>query len=174
MRRNPVRGSLLIASVASISLISLAASKPCVSTDQAAKLLNKDVCISAHVYDEVELPDGTRFLNVCSPDTPDERCPFTLVSLRQDRSDVGDLRKFRDLDVQVRGIIQSMRGRTGMLVSHARQFNGGPPKFRPNPRLARGFSAEQERPPIADPNLRRQGGGRSFMNRNDRESLPPK
>jgi len=26
-----------------------------------------------------------------------------------------------------------------MVVSHARQFYGGPPKFKPNPLLARGF-----------------------------------
>ena len=42
----------------------------------------------------------------------------------------------------------------GMVLSHARQFYGGPPKFKPNPLLARGFNAEQERPPVNDPNLR--------------------
>ena len=81
---------------------------------------------------------------------------------------------YRDMDVLVRGIVRPMHGRTGMVVSHARQFYGGPPKFKPNPKLARGFTADESRPPIHDPNLRSQGGGRSFMNSRDRETLPAK
>ena len=110
--------------------------KPCVTPDEASELVNKDVCISAHVYDVVELPDGTRFLDVCSPDTPDEQCRFTIVSPRDDRREAGELRKYRDMDVHVRGIVQPMHGRAGITLSHARQFYGGPPKFRPNPKLA--------------------------------------
>ncbi len=49
------------------SLAHAASAKPCVSADEASKLINKDVCISAHVYDVVELPNGTRFLDVCTP-----------------------------------------------------------------------------------------------------------
>jgi hypothetical protein len=154
---------------------SLAAkSKPCVPAEQAAQVLNKDVCISAHIYDVVQLPDGTRFLDVCSPQTPDEQCRFTVVSLPEDRSEVGELTKYRDANVQIRGIVQPMHGRAGMVLSHARQFYGGPPKFKPNPLLARGFTAEQERPAINDPNLRSQGGRRAFMNTRDQEPLPAK
>jgi hypothetical protein len=109
---------------------------------------------------------------VCTPQTPDEQCRFTIVSLWEDRDEVGELRKYRDMDVQVRGIVRPMHGRAGMVLSHARQFYGGPPKFKPNPRLARGFSADQSRPPVSDPNLRSQGGGRAFMNTRDRETLP--
>jgi hypothetical protein len=61
-----------------------------------------------------------------------------------------------------------------MVLSHARQFYGGPPKFKPNPKLAHGFNAEQGRPPLYDPNLRSQGGRRAFMNTRDKETLPPK
>jgi hypothetical protein len=39
-------------------------------------------------------------------------------------------------------------------------------------RLARGFDAAEDRPPIADPNLRRRGRGRAFMNRLDQEKMP--
>ena len=148
--------------------------KPCVTADEANKLVNKDVCITAHIYDVVELPDGTRFLDVCTPDTPDDKCRFTIVSLREDREQVGELRKYRDMNVQVRGIVRPMHGRAGMVLSHARQFYGGPPKFKPNPKLVRGFNAEQDRPPLYDPNLRSQGGRRAFMNTRDRESMPPK
>jgi hypothetical protein len=151
-----------------------ASQKPCVTADEATRFLDKDVCVSAHVYDVVELPDGTRYLDVCSPETPDEKCRFTLISLWEDRDDVGELAKYRDADVHVRGIVRSMHGRSGILVSHARQFYGGPPKFRPNPRLVRGFGADQSRPAIHDPNLSSQGGARSFMNTRIQEKAPAK
>lgn len=156
---------------ASASLLA-AKSKPCLTPDQAVHSLNKDICISAHVYDMVELPNGTRFLDICPPDVSDDNCRFTVMSLREDRDTVGELSRYRNVDVQIRGIVTPMHGRAGILLSHARQFNGGPPKFRPNPRLARGFTGEQERPAIADPNLRSQGRGRAFMNRLDQERLP--
>ena len=148
--------------------------KPCVSADEATQLVNKDVCVTAHIYDVVELPDGTRFLDVCPPEVPDQQCRFTILSLREDREEVGELSKYRDMNVQIRGIVQPMHGRAGMVLSHARQFYGGPPKFKPNPLLARGFNAEESRPPINDPNLRSQGGRRAFMNTRDREALPAK
>ncbi len=148
--------------------------KPCISTEEATKLLNKDVCIAAHVYEVVELPDGTRFLDICSPETADDQCTFTIVSMKEDRGEVGELRKYRDMDVNVRGIVQPMHGRSGMVLSHARQFYGGPPKFRPNPRLLRGFTGDQSKPPVNDPNLRSQGGHRAFMNTRDQETRTAK
>jgi len=151
-----------------------ATQKACVTADEATELLNKDICVSAHIYDVVELPDGTRFLDVCTPDTPDEHCRFTIVSLVDDRDEVGELRKYRDMDVRIRGIVRPMHGRAGMVLSNARQFYGGPPKFRPNPKLVRGFSADQGRPAVNDPNLRSQGGRRGFMNSADQETLPKK
>jgi hypothetical protein len=151
-----------------------ASGRECVSADEASRLLNKDICVSAHVYDVVHLADGTRFLDVCVPGSPDEACRFTIVSQFEDRQDVGELLKYRNSDVQVRGIVRPMHGRAGIVLSHARQFYGGPPKFKPNPKLARGFNAEQERPPISDPNLRSQGGRRGFMNSREQESRTPK
>ena len=148
--------------------------KPCVTADEATRLVDKDVCVTAHVYDVVQLPDGTRYLDVCAPETPDEQCRFTIVSLEEDREEVGELHKYRNMNVQVRGIVRPMHGRAGMLLSHARQFNGGPPKFKPNPKLARGFTADQSRPPLYDPNLRSQGGRRAFMNTREQETLPRK
>ena len=151
-----------------------ASTQPCVGADAASTMVNKDVCVSAHVYDVVQLPNGTRFLDVCAPEITDDKCRFTVISLWEDRDTVGELTKYRDMDVRIRGIVQPMHGRAGMVVSHARQFYGGPPKFRPNPKLARGFNADQSRPPVNDPNLRSQGGGRAFMNSRDTETLPGK
>jgi hypothetical protein len=165
---------VVLALAAGLPAARAAKPKPCVTAEEAAQFLNKDVCISAHVYDVVQLPDGTRFLDVCSPQTPDDACRFTIVTLREDREDVGELARYRDMDVQVRGIVRPMHGRSGIVLSHARQFNGGPPKFRPNPKLAHGFSADQDRPPVQDPNLRAQGGARSFMNTRDQVTRPVK
>jgi hypothetical protein len=155
-------------------LVCAAPAKPCVTAEQAARMLNKDICIAAHVYEVVELQDGTRFLDVCSPETPDDKCRFTVISLPEDRGEVGELGKYRNADVQIRGIVQPLRGRAGIVLSHVRQFYGGPPKFKPNPMLARGFDAEESRPPVNDPNLKSQGGRRSFMNTRDQETVPGK
>ena len=167
LRLTALLGSLAVPAVA-------AHPKSCVTANEATKMVNKDVCVSAHIYDVVELSDGTRFLDVCAPDTPDDHCRFTFLSLWEDRDEVGELRKYRDMDVQVRGIVSPMHGRAGMVVSHSRQFSGGPPKFKANPKLVHGFTGEQERPPLGDPNLRSQGGRRAFMNSKDRETLPAK
>lgn len=172
--RPPLPGRLVILA-ATLALHAMSAMpKPCVTADEASKLVKKDVCISAHVYDVVQLADGTRYLDVCSPQTPDDACRFTIISLWEDHDEVGELRKYRDMDVQVRGIVQPMHGRAGMVLSHARQFYGGPPRFKPNPKLVRGFSADQGRPPVNDPNLRSQGAGRAFMNSRDQEPRPAK
>lgn len=166
----PIHRVLTLLLLAATPCIALAAAqKTCVSAEEANKLLNKDVCISAHIYDVVQLADGTRYLDVCTPQTSDEDCRFTFISLWEDHETVGELNRYRDMDVEVRGIVQSMHGRAGMVLSHARQFYGGPPKFKPNPRLARGFSADASKPPIRDPNLRPQGGRRAFMNTREQE-----
>ncbi len=146
--------------------------KLCITPDQASKHVNQDVCVDARVYDVVTLPDGTRFLDVCTPETPDNKCRFTIISLRQDRDTVGDLQQLRDANIEIRGIVQAMHGRTGMLLSHARQFYGGPPKFRPNPVLARGFTGDTNRLAISDPNLSRQGGHRGSLNNREQETKP--
>jgi hypothetical protein len=166
--------ALLIAAALSQPLAFAGTPKPCLSADEASRSLNKDVCISAHVYDVVRLPDGTRYLDVCPPETPDDACRFTVISFRDDSDTVGELDRYRGMDVKIRGIVRPMHGRAGMVLSHARQFSGGPPRFRPNPALARGFNAGQEAPPIHDPNLRSSGGHRSFMNTRDQEPTPPK
>ncbi|HEX4321484.1 MAG TPA: hypothetical protein VHZ52_11310 [Acidobacteriaceae bacterium] len=153
---------------------SKSADRNCISAADAAQEpnLNREICVSAHVYDVVELADGTRFLDICPADVSDERCRFTFLSLRQDRDDVGDLTKYRDQEVHVRGIVRATHGRMGIVISHVRQFRGGPEKFRPNPRLLRDFNGQSDRMPVRDPNLAPTGRHRSFMDNRDRENLP--
>ena len=50
---------------------------------------------------------------VCPPETSDEHCRFTVVSFWQDHDEVGELEKYRDMNVQIRGIVQPMHGRVG-------------------------------------------------------------
>lgn len=142
------------------------------TTSELSQKIDKEICLSAHVYDVVELADGTRFLDVCPADVPDERCRFTLVSLQADRAEVGDLRRYRDQNIRVRGTVRAMHGRMGMVISHMRQFSGGPEKFRPNPRLLKGFNGQSDRMPVHDPNLSSTGHHRSFMDTRKQESLP--
>jgi hypothetical protein len=158
------------------------ASRSCLAPADAAQVANanqnanqdayQDLCVEAHVYDVIELADGTRFLDVCPPEIKDDQCRFTLLSLAADREEIGDLRKYRDQDVVVRGIVRSTHGRMGIVISNLRQFHGGPEKFRPNPRLLHGFDAESSRRPIRDPNLVSSGRHRSFMNTQDKGALP--
>jgi hypothetical protein len=148
--------------------------KPCVTAGKAARMVNKDVCVSAHVYDVVELPDGTQVLDVCPPQTPDEKCRFMIVSLPRDRAAVGALSHYRNKNVNVRGIVQDAHRFAWMELSRTRQFHGGRPEFRPNPRLTRGFSTSLGEPPIDDPNLYSRGDRGGYTNTHDLETLPAK
>jgi len=134
--------------------------------------VGRDICVEAHVYDVVELADGTRFLDVCPGTVPDEDCRFVLLSRAADREEVGDLRRLRDQDIRLRGTLRTMHGRLGMVISHARQFRGGPEKFKPNPRLLRDFNGQSDQMPVRDPNLSPAGHHRSFMNSREQEPLP--
>ena len=91
------------------------------TANEATQMMNKDVCITAHVYEVVELPDGTQFLDVCTPETPDEQCRFTIVSFFDDRDLVGGFHKYRNMNVHVRGSCGRFM-EAAMVVSHARSF----------------------------------------------------
>jgi hypothetical protein len=130
---------------------SVYAGRACLAPEEAAAHQNKDICVAAHVYNVVELRDGTRVLDVCSPETSDAGCHFTIVSLKADRKDVGDLKTWLDQDIRIRGIIRPVNGRSEIFLSHVRQFHGGAEKFRPNPELMKGFSASDNKPPVSDP-----------------------
>lgn len=136
-----------------------AAPKQCHSAAEAASYSGKDICVAAHVYDIAQLRDGTRFLDTCSPETSDADCRFTVASLPQDRRDAGDLESLRGKDIQLRGVVHSVNQRSLIYLSSARQLHGGAEKFRPNPALLSGFSAEQGKPPLHDRSLR---GNRHF------------
>jgi len=142
---------MLALSLGVLCPVSLWAGRTCYSSEEALSHQNKDVCIAAHVYDVVELADGTRFLDVCSPETPDDMCRFTVMSANADRKTVGDLSQYREQDIQIRGVVRPFAGRAEILLSDARQFHGGAEKFRPNPALLHGFSAEDGRTAFVDP-----------------------
>ncbi len=129
------------------------ASRTCYQPEDAASHAGKEICLSAHVYNIVENQDGTRYLDVCKPGIPDESCRFTIVSLAADRKEVGDLDSVREQDIHLRGQVISLHGESLMVLSHARQFHDGPPKFRPNPELLKGFGADSGSTAFKDPSL---------------------
>jgi hypothetical protein len=135
------------------SLALPAAAKHCHPAAEAGAYAGKDVCIAAHVYDIARLRDGTRFLDTCSPDQSDQACRFTIASLPEDTRDVGDLNALRGQDIQLRGTVHSVNDRSLIYLSNARQLHGGAEKFRPNPALLSGFSAEDHKTPVHDPSL---------------------
>jgi hypothetical protein len=117
--------------------------------------MHKSVCVSAHIYSEIDLDDGTRILDLCGPSSPAGSCSFALVSLNADRTSVGDLHPFIGHDVRVRGTVQPVHDRAEILISDSRQFHGKPEKFRPNPELLKNFNAQQNRLPVNDPAFHR-------------------
>ena len=170
LRRRRGFGYWIVLAALTPALCFGARQRRCYSADQASRMLHKDVCVSVHVYDVVRLADGTRFLDVCPPKTPDARCRFTIVSLRQDRDAVGDLRQYNGKNVSIRGKVLPMNGRAGILLSRARQFYAGAHGFRPNPRLLGGFNADSDRTPAYDPNLRTHSGTYSRTDSRDQET----
>lgn len=130
------------------------ASRTCYTPEEALAHQNKDVCVTAHVYEVVELRDGTRFLDVCSPEISDAQCRFSIISPEADRQDAGDLKQYKGQDIRIRGTVRPFGGRAEIVLSEARQFHGGSEKFRPNPALIRAFGADNGKPAINDPAMR--------------------
>jgi hypothetical protein len=145
--------TFLLLSLIWIAHPALHATRVCHPVADAAHYTGKDVCISAHVYDVVQLADGTRFLDACSAETSDADCHFTVASLPQDRREAGDLAALRGRDIQLRGVVHSVNDRSLIYLSDARQLHGGAEKFRPNPALLTGFAAESSKAPVHAPSL---------------------
>ena len=114
----------------------------CSSADDASLHASEDTCLRAHVFDVVTVPGGTRFLDLCSPDTSDSACRVSVVSYPKDAKQVGDLEGMRGKDIAIRGAVQNYNGRYVLVLNDERQLRGGAARFAPDPRLLRGTSAE--------------------------------
>ncbi len=128
-----------------------ASPRTCYTPEEASDHPEKDICLSAHVYDVVENADGTRYLDLCKPGQADGGCRMVVVSFAADRKEVGELDTLREQDVHLRGMVHILHGQSMMLLSHARQLHDGPEKFRPNPELLSGFSASSNAMAFKDP-----------------------
>jgi hypothetical protein len=106
----------------------------CINIEAAAGSEGKSVCVAAHVYDVAEL-DGTRFLDVCSPQTLDQDCHFFIASFAADKKAVGELDALRGTDIQIRGTVREYQGRMMLVLNQRQQLQGGNEKFVPNPQL---------------------------------------
>ncbi len=139
--------SALFFILAILPVPSAAARTPvCAPIDDGGLRIGRDVCVSAHVYDVVTLDNGTRFLDLCSPQTGDAQCRFSVVSYKVDQRGVGDLERYRDKDIEIRGAVRLYDHRYLMVLTDERQFHRQPAPFRPDPRLLSGFSAEDGQP----------------------------
>lgn len=134
----------LIASAMLLALgpAAVAAKRSCIVPGDALHHVNKDVCVQAHVYRVVDAASGVHFLDVCSPQTPDQDCHFFIVSFSRDESTVGNLQRLVNQDIQIRGTVHTIQGRAEIVFSSERQLHGGKERFHPNPELVKSFSAE--------------------------------
>uniref|UniRef100_A0A7V4XS86 Lipoprotein n=1 Tax=Acidobacterium capsulatum TaxID=33075 RepID=A0A7V4XS86_9BACT len=158
-------GGFLLAGVLACSGVTAQAARRCYSSAQALHHLRHRTCIRAHVYREINLDDGTRILDLCSPGAAD--CEFALVSLDRNRKSVGSLKQYVGSDIEVLGTVEPIRGRAEIVLRkaaqvrsrNAREVAAARPRerrvkqdrFRANPTLLKSFNAEQNRAPVSDP-----------------------
>jgi hypothetical protein len=109
-------------------------SSSCMNVEAATGAEGKNICVAAHVYDVAEL-DGTRFLDVCAPQTLDKDCHFFVASFAADKKAVGDLEALRGTDIQIRGTVREYQGRMMVVLNQRQQLHGGNEKFVPNAQL---------------------------------------
>ena len=124
----------------------LANEPACLTLDELQLRTARDACIAAHVYNVVTVENGTRFLDLCSPETSDAQCRFTVVSYREDHTSAGNLEQLSGRNIEVRGAIEKFGSRYRMILNDDGQLHHRQPRFRPDPRLMTGFSAEDSQP----------------------------
>lgn len=147
-----MRWLLVLTSLLLPALPCAAKNMRCIPPDRALQHMNKNVCVTAHVYTVVHAAEATRFLDVCSPQTSDAACHFTIVSFHEDQNTVGDLSSLENKDIEIRGTVRAFEGRAEIVLNTPKQLHGGNERFIANPRLLESFSAEH--------------GGKAFSARN--------
>ena len=147
MRISALFFSPMLPAMAILLALPAAASMPaCTALDDGQLRPSHDACVAAHVYNVVTVENGTRFLDLCSPETADAGCRFSIVSYSADRTSVGNLELLRNTNVEVRGAIQKFGTRYLMVLNDDGQLHHRAPHFRPDPRLLSGFSAADSQP----------------------------
>jgi hypothetical protein len=147
-----VRWLLVLTSLLLPALPGAAKSMHCIAPNETLRHLNKNVCVTAHVYTVVHAAEDTRFLDVCSPQTSDADCHFTIVSFHGDQNTVGDLSSLQNKNIEIRGTVRAFEGRAEIVLNTPKQLRGGNERFIANPQLLESFSAEH--------------GGKAFSARN--------
>ncbi len=150
------------------------AARRCYSAATAVKHPHRKLCVKAHVYREINLDDGTRILDICSPRSSASRCRFAFVSLSQNRAAVGSLEKYVGKEIEVRGEVSPVHNRAEILLKSAKQVRVAArrrrshrkeesrvrhKRFHPNPELLKSFNASRDRMPIRAPAFRGGYGG---------------
>jgi hypothetical protein len=129
-----------------------ASKRACIQPEDALKHINKDICVTAHVYRVVDAAEGIHFLDVCSPETSDADCHFFILSPSRDEKSIAYLKSLSGKNIQIRGTVHTIQGHAEMVLSSERQLHDGKEPFHPNPQLLKKFSAAN--------------GGKGFSTRN--------
>ena len=140
--RLPQTRLLVLLLLAFAAPLAHAGKKSCLVPNETLAHVNKNVCVTAHVYRVVDAANGTHFLDVCSPQTSDVDCHFFIVSFSQDEKSVGDLQSLLHQTIHINGTVHTIQGRAAIVLSSKQQLRGGKEKFHPNPQLVKSFSAE--------------------------------
>lgn len=108
--------------LASILLLSLAASAGCKPIADARKYVGDSACITGKVVKVARSPrSGTHFLNFCDDY---KHCPFSVVIFAKDLQRVGDVRQLEGKQVEIYGKVKEYKGQVEIVLSDVRQLRG--------------------------------------------------
>ncbi len=105
--------------------------KDCIPFDQAAEHIGKTVCVSGKVLKVAQTNFGSFFLDFCEDY---KKCPFTVVVMRKDLADVGDVRALEGKQIEITGKIKDYRGRAEIVLKDVQQLEGDAGKLPPIPK----------------------------------------
>jgi len=113
--------------LASILLLSVAASAACKPFADARKYVGDSACITGKVVKVARSPrSGTHFLNFCDDY---KHCPFSVVIFAKDLQRVGDIRQLEGKQIEIYGKVKEYKGQVEMVLSDVRQLRGDSAKL---------------------------------------------
>ena len=153
------------------TLVFAAKPRPCVTADQAAQMLNKDICVSAHIYDVVSFPtaqasstSARRRPPTSDAASPSSAWPRTAAKSANSANTATRMCRFEALSVPCAAAPAWYSAMPAS--STAARRNSGPIPCSPTASCGAGAASHSRSRPASP------GGRRAFMNTQDRELLP--
>lgn len=135
-----------------------ALARKCIPFELAPEHIGETACVTGHVLKVQQTKAGTSFLDFCEDY---KTCPFTVIVMRDDLKNVGDVRLLEGKDIEISGKIKKYRGRAEIVLERTAQLFGEAAKLPPLPKTYDvdrhgSFSAGQfDRPRSKHPTHRR-------------------